>query len=214
MIKRAIISLSLVVTSQVAFAQAPSSEPTATPPAAPPGPIQLGVQAGAIFPQLQSELGSSAAAELEVGYRVAAGLAILGAVGYTQPKAETNQDDPRLPAGSYMTTTDQRELTISVGGMWRFLPAHAKLNGYAGLAARVWLLETKTIGTAGGESFLENQETSTRYGGALFGGAELRVGPGAALFEIDLGGSDLPHLITGDVATTALSLSLGYRLFL
>lgn len=35
---------------------------------------------------------------------------------------------------------------------------------------------------------------------------------GAAVLEVDLGGSDLPHLITADVNTTAVATTLGYRL--
>ena len=41
---------------------------------------------------------------------------------------------------------------------------------------------------------------------------EYGVGPGAATAVLDLGDSSLPHLVTGDVRTTALSLTLGYRM--
>jgi hypothetical protein len=102
---------------------------------------------------------------------------------------------------------------MSLGAVWRFLPLARRMNGYGGVAARMWLLDTRTDGDAGGAEFLENRETSTRLGGALVAGGEYRAGPGAALLELDVGGSDLPHLITGDVATTAIALFAGYRMY-
>ena len=72
-------------------------------------------------------------------------------------------------------------------------------------------MSSDTLGE-GIEFLLENRETSTRYGAALLGGVEYILGPGAAVFEVDVGGSDLPHLITGDVNTTAIATTIGYRL--
>ena len=74
-------------------------------------------------------------------------------------------------------------------------------------------LETLTNGTAGETSFLENREKSTRVGAVAALGGEYRLGPGAATLTVDCGGSDLPHLVTGEVQTTAVGPSLGYRLF-
>lgn len=175
--------------------------------------VNLSLGAGVVFPQLQSELGTTVGVQVGVGYRVVAGLVPFVSAGYAQPSVETEQADPRLP-GDYMTDTVQKELTLSAGAFWRFLPADAAFNAYAGLAARIWLLETRTNGMSGGSEFLENEETSTRLGGAILGGGELRLGPGAAMVELDIGGSDLPHLVTGDVATTAVSVLVGYRLLL
>jgi hypothetical protein len=175
--------------------------------------LNLSLGTGVVFPQLQSELGTTLGVQLGVGYRVFGGLVPFVSAGYAQPSVETEQTDPRLP-GDYMTDTVQKELTLSAGAFWRFLPADASFNGYAGLAARIWLLETRTNGMSGGNEFLQNEETSTRLGGAVFGGGELRLGPGAAMVELDIGGSDLPHLVTGDVATTAVTLLVGYRLLL
>lgn len=177
------------------------------------GKLNLGLQTGVVLPQLQSELGTTVGVQAHVGYRVWRSLVPLLGASYAQPEVSNEMSDPRLP-GDYSTSTTQRELALTLGAFWRFLPAHAKVNGYAGAGARVWLLETITNGESGGAEFLENRETSTRVGGAVFGGGELRLGPGAALLELDLGGSDLPHLITGDVATTSISLTVGYRVLL
>lgn len=179
-----------------------------------PGAMHLGLQTGLVLPQVQSELGTAVGIELEAGYRVWKNLSPFLTLGYSQPSVEGDSSDPRLTGDGYMTETTQRELTVTLGAFWRFLPAGSRLNGYAGLGARAWLLETSTEGTSGGESFLENSETSTRYGAAVMGGGEFLLGPGALVGELDVGGSDLPHVITGDVATTAISLTVGYRLLL
>ncbi|HUH05120.1 MAG TPA: outer membrane beta-barrel protein [Kofleriaceae bacterium] len=198
---------SLLIAPGIAQAQQPAPDEAET------GRLNVSLGVGLVFPQIQSELGTSGGVQLGVGYRVWKQLVPFAGVGYSQPGVDNTRSDPRLPA-DYMTATTQRELMLSAGGFWRFLPASSSINAYAGLAARVWLLESRTNGEAGGETFLENEETSTRYGGAVFGGGEYRVGPGAVMLELDIGGSDLPHLVTGDVTTTAISLFAGYRLLL
>jgi hypothetical protein len=174
--------------------------------------IHVGVQAGVMLPQVGSELGTSFFLELEGGYRVWGRLAIVASVGYSQPAVAGSENDPRLAGESYETTTTQRELSISAGVLWWFRPMTSRLNPYAALAARAYLLETVTNGESAGEPFLENRETSMRWGGVLSAGAQLRLGPGAIVGEFEIGGSDLSHLITGDVATTAVVAGLGYRL--
>lgn len=198
---------SLLVTTSIAHAQQPAPDDANT------ARLNVALGVGLVFPQIQSELGTSGGVQLGVGYRVWKQLVPFAGVGFSQPGVENAQSDPRLPA-DYMTTTSQRELTLSAGGFWRFLPASSSINAYAGLAARAWLLESRTNGESGGETFLQNEETSTRYGAAVLGGGEYRVGPGAVMLELDIGGSDLPHLVTGDIATTAISLFAGYRLLL
>ncbi len=196
----------------------PAVEPAAAVSAAPRSSgdagkkVHIGVHVGVVLPQLQSELGTAPGFELEGGFRVWNNLSPYVGVGYSQPAVDGELSDPRLGNNDYMTTTTQRELTVTLGAMWRFLPVDKKFNAYAGLGARIWMLETLTNGDAGGAEFLENRETSTRYGAAVMVGGEFTVGPGAATAELDVGGSDLPHLITGDVATTAISTTLGYRL--
>lgn len=178
------------------------------------GKLHTGIQAGVVLPQLQSELGTDAGVELEVGYQVWEKLSPYFSVGYMQPGVENGQGDPRLTGADYTTETTQRELKLTLGAFWRFEELIPKLNAYAGLGARVWMLESISNGESADEPFLENRETSTRYGGAFTGGGEYLVGPGAAVLQVDFAGSDLPHLVTGDVATTALSVSVGYRFLL
>lgn len=182
--------------------------------AAPHGKLHLGVHAGVVLPQLSSELDTTLGMELEAGYRVWRNLSPFFGAGYRQPVVDNGQDDARLVAGEYTATTTQRELTLTAGALWWFLRPGSSFNAYAGLGGRVYLLESITNGAAGGMPFLENRETSTRVGGVVLGGAELHVGPGAAVAGLEVGGSDLPHLVTGDVATTALQITLGYRMFL
>jgi len=177
-------------------------------------PIHVGLSTGVLFSQLQSELGTSFSIKRDGGYAVWRNLSVFGAVAYTQPSVDGDLSDPRLGASDYTTSTTQRELTLAVGALWRLFTPGAPWNAYGGVSARTWLLKTITKGSSGGESFLENQETSTRFGlGATLGG-ELGIGPGAVFGELDLGGSDLPHAITGDVATTAMAINVGYRLLM
>lgn len=197
-------------------APAPAPEPAPASPAGVPrvGDLHIGLHSGVVLPQISTELGTALGGKLEVGYRVWRNLAPVLAFGYSQPVADNAQPDPRLTGTDYTASTTQRELTVTVGAVWWFLPRGSLLNGYAGVGARVYLLETLTNGQSMGEPFLENRETSTRFGGVGTAGAELRVGPGAIALEAELGGSGLPHLITGDVSTTAVQLTLGYRLFI
>ena len=178
-----------------------------------PGRLQLGVGAGVELPQITTELGSALCASIEVGYRVWRNLSPFVAVGYSQPPADHTGSDPRLSAVGYRSWTTQRELTITLGAMWRLRPPGSRVNAFGALGARLYFLETMTGGSAGGRSFLDNRETSTRLGAAGAVGAELRLGPGAAVGAVEVGGSDLPHLITGNVQTTAVSVEIGYRVF-
>jgi hypothetical protein len=174
--------------------------------------VELGLGTGVLFPQVSSELGTSAGLEFDVGVPVWKSLSVVSAIGYAQPTVEGKMSDPRLADSMYSTDTTQRELTWTLGATWRFLKASSRLNAYGGLGGRIFLLETLTNGSAGGTSFGENRETSTRIGAAAWGGAEYLIGPGAAVAELDFGGSDLPHLVTGDVSTTAVAIQVGYRL--
>ncbi len=201
------IFVTCIVLSSGARAVDARAEPGETPRRA-----DLSLQTGIVLPQVSSGLGTALGVKLDAGLRVWSGLSVFVAVGYSQPAVDHSLSDPRLTADAYTTSSKQRELTLTTGLVWRFLPMTAKLNVYAALGAKAYLLETITSGSSGGQSFGENRETSTRFGAAVLGGLEYRLGPGALCSELELGGSDLPHLITGDVATTAFELTLGYRL--
>lgn len=203
--------LLFVALSGVALATPDATVPsTAGSPAAAREAGHVGLHAGLVLPQLGSELGTTGGVTLDAGYRLWRGLTPFFAASYAQPVVEGSYGDPRLTATSYTTTVTQRELTLTLGALWRQpLGTRAAIVGGAG--ARAWLLESVATGSAGDEPFLENTETSTRWGGVGLLGGELRLGPGALALTLELGGSALPHLITGDVATTALGVELGYR---
>jgi hypothetical protein len=185
-----------------------AAEPGAAPPTL---RADVGVHAGVVLPQLGSKLGTAVGFKLDGGYVVWRRLAITLAVSYSQPPVDHTVMDPRVPGGSFTSSSTQREFGVLVGGRWRFLPPSSSFNAYAGLGAKVYFLKTLVDGEAAGQAFLENTEQSTRVGGAVFGGSELRAGPGAACLELEIGGSALPHTTTGDVQTTAVSVTLGYR---
>jgi hypothetical protein len=197
---------------------APAPAPVAQEAAAPagePSRLHLGLHVGVVLPQVATELGTAPGFVLEGGYRLVDNLSVVLGAGYTQPKVSlSSAEDPRLPAGTYTTDTTQRELSVTLGLMYRLLPPGSFLNGYAMAGARSYFLETITQGSAGGELFLENRETSTRFGGVFGLGGELTLGPGAITLQASYGGSKLPHLITGEVQTSAIDVTLGYRLFL
>lgn len=213
LMSRAVLVVSAIMAAILMAAHPAHAQTTSLTASAEDGgkPLHIGAHVGVVLPQLQSELGSALGLELEAGYRVWKNLSPFVGVSYTQPSVHHSALDPRLPV-DYMTDTTQREIIVTAGVMWRFLPAGSTFNAYGGLGARIWLLETITNGEAGGAEFLENRETSTRVGFGASAGAEYALGPGAATAELDLGSSDLPHLITGDVATTALSATVGYRM--
>ena len=173
----------------------------------------VGLYTGVVLPQLGSELGTTIGVQLEGGVRVWRHLALFGAVAYAQPSVDTTKTDPRITAGTYMTSTKQRELTATLGLMWWFREPGEKWNVFIGAGGRVYFLETITNGEAGGMPFGENREQSARFGGMGEVGAEVLLGPGALGLTIEVGGSSLPHLITGEVQTTALQVLVGYRLF-
>jgi len=85
---------------------------------------------------------------------------------------------------------------------------------YAALGGRAYLMRTTINGKAGSESFGENEETATNFGvfGAL--GAELHIGPGAILLELQTGYAKIDGFVLRDTSAGSLNVALGYRLFL
>lgn len=203
-----ITTLSLIGIAVVAPRVAAADEPARTLRA------DVGLRAGVVLPQLGSKLGTAPGFVLDGGVVVWRTLAVTAALGYSQPPVEHEVMDPRVSGGSYTSSSTQRELTLLFGGRYRFKPPGSSWNAYAGAGMKLYFLKTIANGSAGGQGFLENTEQSTRFGGAAFGGGELRVGPGAACLELELGGSSLPHAITGDVQTTAASLTVGFRMLI
>lgn len=178
-----------------------------------PGRLAVAGKVGVVLPQVATELDTAVGGELEGDFLLIGRLTTYLAFGYTQPTVtRTSQMDPRLPA-AFDGTQTQRELTIGGGAFYRFARPEAAWNAYGGGGVRLYLLETVTVGDAGGSEFGENTEQSSHVGGVLFAGGERRLGPGALMAELQFGMSNLPHLITGDVSTAALAFVVGYRLF-
>jgi hypothetical protein len=188
--------------------------PVAVAPATAAPRFQVGLQTGVFLPQVASELGTSFAAKLDAGGRVWKNLSVVGAVAYAQPKVSSTMDDPRFPSGTYSTSTTQRELALSLVAVWRLFPPGARFNGYGGAGWKMWMLKTLTNGDSADESFLENTETSTKQGGTALLGGEFALGPGSLSGELEFGGSDLGHFITGDVTTMGINIAVGYRMHL
>jgi len=179
--------------------------------------ITLGLKLGGGFNQPFGELGTSFLTELEVGYMLPVAkrsFTVFVSGAYAQPGADgKNLKDDRLPgAASYELT--QQELLLTLGVTYRLHLPTKLIRPYASIGPRLFLTRTKVKGSAGGEAFGENEETATDIGffGAL--GAELHVGPGAALFELSTTWAKLDGYVLRDTSAGTLAVSIGYRLIL
>ena len=200
-----------------ATAQAPSPTPAAGLQASEPARgigLMVGLKAGGLLPF--SKLGIGATPELELGYFVLGrALAIYADLGYAQASASGTRPDVRVPDMTYGWDLTERDLTTSLGGLYRF----DKMNvvPYVGLAFRLHLQESVVNGKGGTtapQPLGENRETRTAAGGVLLGGAELKLGPGSLLGELEIGYAALNHQITGDTNIGGLALRIGYRIIL
>ena len=134
---------------------------------------------------------------------------------YTQPGIDGDGDaDPRLPeTGELSYELTERQLTLSLGALYRFDVGSELVMPYGGLGGRMYLLRTEVKGEVDGLAFGENEETKTGFGLLLLGGVELFVGPGALLGELQFGWGPLEAYVLRDTNLGALTLSVGYRLF-
>lgn len=74
------------------------------------------------------------------------------------------------------------------------------------------MLSTKVSGEAGGEVFGDNRETSSALGAFFALGAEIGLGPGGLLAEVQLGYGGVDTYVLRDTSAGLLSLMVGYRL--
>lgn len=203
------ISLALSVSLLLVVPLVATAEP------APLGPVGVGAKVGLVLPQLATELDTGLGLELEASFALPPmerRLAVFLALGWTAPRVtRSGLDDPRLE-GPYDGTQIQDELVLGLGVLGRILPLGSVWNGYGAIGARAYFLRTRTWGHADGAPFGHNRETSSRFGGVLALGGERVLWKGAAFLEATFGSSDLPHLISGDVATSAVGFQIGYRL--
>lgn len=179
--------------------------------------LTLGLKLGAGFSQPFGDLGTGFLTELEVGYSLPVAKRAFTAFlsgAYMQPGAEGKDlKDARLPGPASWELT-QQELLLTLGVTYRLHLPTKLVRPYGSLGPRLFLMRTKAKGSASGEAFGENEETATDFG--LFGalGAELFVGPGAALFEVSMTWAKIDGYMLRDTSAGALAVALGYRFFL
>lgn len=145
---------------------------------------------------------------LEVGYALPAHLAVVVDVDYTQPTKTGVEMDPRVAGGMYTWKLTEQELGLMPAIEYR-IPL-GTVTPYAGIGPRV-LFARSTVRDNGTPAIESTKEQSTRVGVGVPVGAELALGPGAALAELLFQYGTLNHVATGDANTGALSVSLGYR---
>jgi hypothetical protein len=165
-----------------------------------------------------SEFGATPVFELELGYLLPPlhrSIELFVSGQYTQPGIDgiSGKADPRLPGATSFDLT-QQELALSFGGLYRFDVGSRLLMPYAGLGARLYLLNTKVKGSAGDHVYGQNEETHSAAGLLLLGGLELFVGPGALLGELSFGWAAVDGFVLRDTNLGALHLAFGYRLML
>lgn len=192
-----------VVAPVPAPAPAPATEPS----------LLVGAKLGGIVPL--DGLSPFVQGGLEVG-RVLPGwqrrLAIFLAIDYTQPTTSHEEQDPRVMGGTYSWKLTEQELGVMAGVMFR-LHGFGKLVPYGGIGPRL-LLARSSVRDDGGPMISKTTERSTKLGVGIPLGVELVLGPGRAVGELLFQYGTLDHVATGDAHSGALTLGVGYRLFL
>jgi opacity protein-like surface antigen len=140
-------------------------------------------------------------------------------VSYTAPPADGTQsedfDPPRVEGGEYEWKLVQKQLVLGPTFLYRFTMLELDpLTLYGGIGPRVYLLESKVEGSAGGEPFGETPERSTKLGVGVPLGVEYALGPGGLLAELLFQWGPLNHRVTGDAHLASATLFVGYRALL
>jgi hypothetical protein len=178
---------------------------------------KVGLGLGAPF----NDFGGTPVLELELGYLPELGgrraLEIFLSGQYTQPGVDGSaaEPDPRVPGSepfSYEVT--QQMLSLGLGVLYHIDVGSELLMPYGGLGGRMYLLRTQASTEVAGQAVADSDETQTSFGLVLLGGVELFLGPGALLAELSFGWAGLDAYIMRDTNLGALSLSIGYRVFL
>jgi len=182
--------------------------------------LVLGAKVGGGLGQPFSKFGATPVVELELGYMLPPlhrSFELFVSGQYAQPgiSGVTSQADPRLPGdGRIHYDLTQQEIALSLGALYRIDVGTKLLMPYGGVAGRMYLLNTQIKGTAGGQSYGDNNETRNAFGLSLLGGVELYLGPGALLGELSFGWASVNGFILRNTNLGALSLAVGYRLML
>ncbi len=200
-----------------------STTPTTAPAAGSDvGALLVGVKAGGIVPF--SKLGANAVGAVEVGWLLPwmeRSFAAVLEIAYAQPTASGGAGDPRVGGAAYDWKLTQRELVIAPTGLYRLrgfaaltgLPWAGGLVPYAGIGPRLYLLQSRVSGSAGGQAMATTTEQATKLGFGVPLGAELALGPGSLTGELLLEYGALDTAAAGSGTTTAgLALRVGYRM--
>jgi len=156
---------------------------------------------------------------LEAGYlfggtggHIAAALA----AEYTAPSSSGTQTEAfspeRIPGeGTYSWELRQKELVLQPTFFYRLPGLVTRLTPYAGIGLRIYFLESVVRGNAGGQSFQDTPERSTKLGFGVPLGAEFQIGPGGLFGELYPQWAPMKHATTGDSHLGGMSLFVGYR---
>lgn len=168
-------------------------------------------------------LGASFVTELEVGYLlplpepVNHSLELFLTMQYMQPGTDgkASDPDPRLPGDGIMKyEVTQQILPVTFGVLYRLPLPTDLLMPYAAAGARLYMMRTTVKGSVDGESFGENEETSSKFGAYFSLGADFFLGPGALLAELQICHTPVDAFVLRDTNASALNLAVGYRLML
>jgi hypothetical protein len=213
-LRRLVIAV-VVLVSGVAAAGQPATAAVTTVPARDRGQILIAPKLGVLLPYGFSSLRASYLVGLELGYALPVlrhRLAVTLAGEFTAPEASGTGTDPRLDAaaGAYSWHLSQRELILGVSLVYRH--RIGRLVPYAGVGPRLFLLDSRVEGAAGGATISQSSEVSTKVGAGVPVGLGVQLGPGDLFAELELQLAPIDHRTTGSANSGSLSLALGYRL--
>jgi len=214
MLRAVCMALVLGVASPALAADASVSASASAGDVKKPGSFVIGAEAGAMFPQPFSELGTHFRGGLELGYRLPFAeqrFEIMLDAGYSPP---SNSFELKRREGTYEGSVVSQQLHFSLGPRIHFLRGTSPFNVTLAAGPRLFLLQSTSNGSRNGQAFAEYTEKSTQVGFFAAIGGEYLVGPGALFLDVDFGYSKLPHRITGQVNTGNIATVLGYRFYL
>lgn len=177
--------------------------------------LVIGLKLGGAIPSVFNDFEAAFVPELEFGFMLPFAertLEIFVSGRWSAPSSSgTSGPDARLP-GDGMMSWDLKQQTASLGlGLRLRIDAGDLVIPYVAAGGRVNLMRFEVSGEAGGEPFGNNEETGTFWG--FFGavGAELHVGPGAILLEVQLNQVGIDAWVLRDTNLSSLDIFAGYR---
>lgn len=215
---RTILGLITLLLAFPARAEEPELAPLVASPAEGPsgdvGPgVAVAVKLGGDVPSLFSGLEPTYQLEIEGGVLLLARkLELDVSLGYSRPPARHTSSDVRLEGADYSWVLTQEIVSLGALVRYRFLDGQRPFNVYVAAGPRLHFLTTRVNGQSGGAELGESVQYTAAPGVAAMFGAELSVGPGRALAELDLSAGPLSGLVTGQTSAGGLGLVIGYRL--